>query len=232
MKRILITGANRGIGLEFTRQLLQRGDRVFAARRNPIDNPDLEQLKTEFPEQLSVHDLDVRDEQQINTLATTLSEQTDALDWLINDAAIYPKGERLGRLDGTAMLDTLHTNTIAPMLVSQAFVDLLSQAKDSKIVNISSGMGSIARAGGAGSYSYRASKAGLNMYSKVLSNDLRAQGISVLIIHPGWVKTDMGGSSASLTPEHSVASMLKVIDGFTLEDTGRFLQWDGTELPW
>jgi NAD(P)-dependent dehydrogenase (short-subunit alcohol dehydrogenase family) len=232
MRRILITGANRGIGLEFTRQLLQRGERVFAARRNPVDNPDLDKLQAEFPDQLSVHDLDVRNEEQIKSLAASLSNQTDALDWLINGAAIYPKRERIGSLDGASMLDTLHTNTIAPMLVSQAFVKLLSNGDESKIINVSSRMGSIAQVSGAGSYSYRASKSGLNMYSKVLANELQAQGISVLIIHPGWVKTDMGGSSASLTPEHSVASMLKVIDGFTLADTGRFLQWDGEELPW
>ena len=232
MKRILITGANRGIGLEFTRQLLQRGERVFAARRNPIDNPALDKLQAEFPEQLSVHDLDVRNEEQINALASSLAEQTETLDWLINGAAIYPKGEGLGHLESASMLDTLHTNTIAPMLVSQAFVKLLSNGDESKIINISSRMGSIAQVSGAGSYSYRASKSGLNMYSKVLANDLHSQGISVLIIHPGWVKTDMGGTGASLSPEHSVESMLKVIEDFTLADTGRILQWDGEELPW
>ncbi len=110
-------------------------------------------------------------------------------------------------------------------------MDLLAAAKDAKVVNISSGMGSIAQSSG-GSYSYRTSKAALNMLSKVLSADLRPKGIACIAMHPGWVKTDMGGSHASLSPEESVSSMISVIEGLELSDSGRFLQWDGAELPW
>ena len=232
MKRILITGANRGLGLEFTRQLLERGDRVFAARRNALETHDLEKLQAEYAEQLSVLELDVRDEDQINEIVATVSEHSDRLDLLINNAGVYPRGERFGNLNGATMLDTLHTNSVAPMLVAQAFADLLSKGDEPKVVNISSGMGSIARTGGGGNYSYRASKAGLNMFSKVLAGDMRSKGITVIVIHPGWVQTDMGGSGASLSPEKSISSMLKVINEIGLADSGRYLQWDGAELPW
>jgi NAD(P)-dependent dehydrogenase (short-subunit alcohol dehydrogenase family) len=231
MKRILITGANRGLGLEFTRQLLERGDRVFAARRDPLKSHDLEKLQKKHGEQLSILQLDVRDEDRIVEVVAEVNEQVEGLDLLINNAGMYPRGESFGNLNEATMLDTLHTNTVAPILVTQALTDLLSKGNEPKVVNISSGMGSIARTVG-GSYSYRASKAGLNMYSKVLSSDLRSMGITVVVVHPGWVQTDMGGSGGSLSPEQSISEMLKVIDKIGLKDTGRYLQWDGSELPW
>lgn len=232
MKRILITGANRGLGLEFTRQLLERGDRVFAARRNSLRTNDLQKLQTDYPEQLSILELDVRDEEQIESVAAAVAEKSEALDLLINNAGVYPRGERFGNLEPSTMMETLHTNSIAPILVVQAFADLLGKGDEPKVVNISSGMGSISSTGGGGNYSYRASKASLNMFSKVLSGDLRSRGIVVIVIHPGWVQTDMGGSGASLSAEHSISSMLKVIDEIGMADSGRYLQWDGAELPW
>lgn len=232
MKRSLITGANRGLGLEFTRQLLERGDKVFAASRNPPESQALQKLQTEYTGRLSILELDVRDEEQIKAIVAMVAEQSEALDLLINNAGIYPRGERFGNLNATTMLDTLHTNSIAPILVVQAFADLLSKGENPKIINISSGLGSIASTGGGGNYSYRASKAGLNMFSKVLAGDMRSKGITVIAMHPGWVQTDMGGSSASLSPQHSISSMLKVIDEIGSADSGRYLQWDGAELPW
>jgi len=231
MKRILVTGANRGLGLEFSRQALARGDRVFAAARKPSKGHDLESLQNEHAEQLSILPLDVRDEEQIGAAVSEVGKQVEGLDLLINNAGVYPRGESFGNLNEATMLDTLHTNTVAPILMAQAFADLLSKGDEPKLVNISSLMGSIARTMG-GSYSYRASKAGLNMYSKVLSSDLRPMGITVVVIHPGWVKTDMGGRGASLSLEQSISEMFKVIDEIGMADTGRYLQWDGAELPW
>ncbi len=138
---ILITGANRGLGLEFTSQLLARGERVFAARRNPLKTEELEKRLADYPEQLSIHELDVRDEEQIAGIARSVAEQSNSLDMLINNAGVYPEGERFGNLRAESMLDTFQTNSIAPVLITQAFMELLSRGDQPRVINITSGMG-------------------------------------------------------------------------------------------
>lgn len=232
MKSVLLTGANRGIGLEFSRQFLQRGWRVLASCRHPENAAELQSLENTFPERLTIYPLDVCNETQIHTAVKQVHAQVGKLDLLVNNAGIYPGAERLGTLDAATMLDTLHTNAVGPAMLAQAFAGLLKKGSESKIINITSGMGSISRAGRGGHYSYRASKAALNMLTRLLAAQLLASGITAVALHPGWVRTDMGGRGASLSKEQSVRSMIEVIEGLSLADSGRFLQWDGVELPW
>ncbi len=226
----LITGANRGIGLEFVRQLLKREGRVFAACRNPSEAEALHKLQDDYSDQLNIVKLDVLSEDDLSAAVTSISLEVDALDLLVNNAGIYPRGEKMGQLKAEQMLGGLHNNSVAPILVVQAFYDLLSKAKG-KVVNISSGMGSLSGAGNS-AHSYRASKAALNMYSRVLANEIRSSGVTVIMIHPGWVKTDMGGQGAHLEVEESVSGQLKVIEELSLQDSGEFFSWDGSKVEW
>jgi NAD(P)-dependent dehydrogenase (short-subunit alcohol dehydrogenase family) len=231
MSNIFVTGANRGIGLEYVRQYLERGERVFAGCREPAEAKDLMALKSAYPEKLSILKLDIRNDEERKEAFAKVGEEIDSLNLLINNAGYYPRNEAMGHLDSKTMLDGLHTNSVAPILVAQDLIGYLKKAELAKIVNISSGMGSISNAGGS-SHTYRASKAALNMYSKVLAKELRATGIIVIVLHPGWVKTDMGGRGARLRVEESVKAQIKVIDQLKESDSGRFLQWDGAEIEW
>jgi NAD(P)-dependent dehydrogenase (short-subunit alcohol dehydrogenase family) len=232
MRRVLITGANRGIGLELVRQCLGRGDRVFAACRAPQQAAQLKALGG--AERLTVVAMEVADEQSIRAACEAVRSQTDGLDVLINNAGIYKKGrDGLSTFEVVEMLEVFRVNSIGPLVVVREFLDLLRKGNAPKVANVSSEMGSIGRKHNGSEYGYSASKAALNMISRLLSFDLRRDGIAVVtFLHPGWVKTDMGGRGAPLEPEVSVRGMLAVIDSLTLADSGRFLQWDGQELPW
>lgn len=241
MKRVLITGANRGIGLEFVRQCIQRGDHVFAGARNPDQAVDLDRLAREVHPRLTIVPLDVADEESIRAAHSLVMDHVDGLDLLINNAGINAgsrdagdrsRHTRVGSLSMEAMLKVLRVNAVAPVIVAQTFLPLLKSGNAPKIASISSGLGSIARAGG-GYYSYGASKAALNMLMKSLAVDLSNDGIISVLFNPGWVKTDMGGASAPVAPEESVSGMLAVIDRLTMDETGHFLNWkDGSEIPW
>lgn len=232
MQRILITGANRGIGFEFVRQLAERGDRVFATCRCPDQADDLQMLANHNPEQISIAALDVTDQASIYASYRLIVKQTDSLDLLINNAGIFPRAERLGNLDADDILEAFRVNSVAPLMVAQRYINLLKVGTNPRIVSISSQLGSLARKRDGRDYSYCASKAALNMLTRTLAFGLREEGIIAVVMHPGWVQTDMGGANASLPPERSVAGLLKVIDQLTMKDTGCFLQWDGGELPW
>lgn len=232
MRHILITGANRGLGLELTRQTLDRGDHVFATCRHPEEAHALRALNDVHAAQLSILSLDVTDEASIIAAEEMVRTQTDHLDILINNAGVNPRGERLGDLDAETLLHTFHVNSVGPMMVAQRFLDLLRAGERSKIVNISSQMGSLIQKKSGGSYSYCTSKAALNMLTRALAFDLRSEGIIVVAMHPGWVRTDMGGSHAPLSPAESVSGMLRVIDKLKPTDTGRFLTWRGRKHPW
>jgi NAD(P)-dependent dehydrogenase (short-subunit alcohol dehydrogenase family) len=231
MQNILVTGANRGIGLEFARQYLARGERVFAAARQPQQADDLRALEPQYPEQLAVIALDVADQASVDAARREVARRTDRLDVLINNAGIYLRGDRPGSLSREGFRETFEVNTIGPAMVVQAFLDLLRKAGQARVLNMSSRMGSIASAGG-GAYSYRASKAALNMLTRVLANDLRAMGIIVIAMNPGWVQTDMGGPGAPERVGESVAGMVSVLDRLSLSDSGRFLAWDGSAMAW
>ena len=226
----LITGANRGIGLEYVRQLLEQGDQVFAASRKPSKANELLALQKKYPNHLHMIKLDVRKEDELAVAVDLVGREIDSLDMLINNAGIYPRGEQLGTLNSGQMIEAFQTNTVAPILVVQAFQDMLSKA-EGKVINISSGLGSLALSTNWG-HSYRASKAGLNMYSRILADELRSSGVIVIVMHPGWVKTDMGGQGAHLTVKASVEGQLKVIKGLKLQDSGLFFREDGEHVAW
>jgi len=231
MPSILITGANRGLGLEFCRQYSEQGWRVFACCRQPETATELQALAAQWSH-LTVHPLDVADFQQINQLAEQL--KSESVDILLSNAGVYgDKNEHdFGALDYEAWLETLRINTLAPVKLAEAFWPHLLKSKRRLIVAITSLMGSMADNGSGGSILYRSSKAALNAAMKSLAIDLQHQKIAVLILHPGWVKTDMGGSHAPISSQESITGMRQVIDDFTLEKSGTFLNYKGEELPW
>ena len=234
MRRVMVTGGNRGLGLEFVRQCLARGDLVFAGCRDPQNALALQELSAAKHEQLSVLALDVTDVASIDACVKVMRSQVDGLDLLINNAGAYPRGETPATLKATTMLQAFHLNAVAPMIVAQRCLDLLRSGDQPKIANISSKMGSLwwkEREGG-GDYSYCSSKAALNMLTRTLAFDLRSETIIVVALNPGWVQTDMGGSSADLTPAESVRGMLRVVERLTEADTSKFFTWEGQEHPW
>lgn len=234
MRRVMVTGGNRGLGLEFVRQCLARGDLVFAGCRRPENAVDLQALSSTHPGQLTVLKLDVTNDAAIDASVEVVRSHVDGLDLLINNAGAYPRGETPTTINVTTMLQTFHLNSVAPMIVAQHCLDLLRAGNHPKIASVSSKMGSLwwkEREGG-GDYSYCSSKAALNMLTRTLAFDLRSEGIIVVVMNPGWVQTDMGGSAADLTPVESVHGMLNVIERLTEADTSKFFTWEGWEHPW
>ncbi|SDW83130.1 SDR family oxidoreductase [Nitrosomonas oligotropha] len=232
MRTMLITGANRGIGLEFVRQYAADGWRVVACCRKPAAAEALNRLAAQYPDQITVHALDVIDHAQIDQLAQTLSEQP--IDLLINNAGVYPpaRGDALGETDYAAWQQAFAVNTMAPLKITEAFIQRIARSELKTIATITSKMGSIADNRGGGSYIYRSSKAGVNIVMKSLSIDLNPKKIIAVVLHPGWVKTDMGGPGALITAEQSVTGMRRVIGNLTLQDSGKFYAFDGQVVPW
>lgn len=230
MPSIIITGANRGLGLEFARQYAEAGWRVYAGCREPHCAGNLHDLARAHPK-VSYHGVDVRDHKQIDALAGDLAHEK--IDVLLNNAGIYhDHGENFGHLDYDAWTESFRVNTLAAAKMAEAFFLHIARSEKRLIVAITSLMGSIADNGSGGYYPYRSSKAALNAVMKSLSIDLKPKKIGALILHPGWVKTDMGGPNAEITPAVSVRGMRNVIERFTLKDSGKFFNYDGKELPW
>lgn len=231
-KTLLITGANRGIGLEFCRQYAADGWRVLACCREPGKADALDRLAARYPDLVQLHALDVTDHAQIGQLARTLADE--AIDLLINNAGVYPASDKrgFGHTDYAEWMAAFTINTMAPLKMAEAFVGQVARSRLSLIVTLTSQMGSIDDNGSGGSYLYRSSKAAANMVVKSLSVDLLEKGITAVAFHPGWVKTDMGGPDAMIPVEQSVADMRKVIAGLTPADTGRFIGYDGRVIPW
>lgn len=227
--RIFITGANRGLGLEFVRQYLAEGARVFAAARNPAAS-ELAQLKIQHGQTLTLVPLDVTQETDLRAAVATVQQETPALDLLINNAAVNRRGFELGNYERGAMLEAMHVNAVAPVLIGQAFHDLLRKGMTPKIVNISTQIGSFASNQDGYTPLYAASKAALNMYTRSFAHE--AQGIIAIAVHPGWVRTDMGGQEAPLSPEDSIRMLRKLIAHLTLADSGRFFNYDGQPHPY
>jgi NAD(P)-dependent dehydrogenase (short-subunit alcohol dehydrogenase family) len=228
---VLITGANRGLGLEFTRQYLAAGWYVIASCRRPHGAPELRDLARRF-DNLSIHALDLCSFPEIDHLAKALTDTK--LDLLINNAELYgdERANRFGSLDYELWQNVLRVNTLAPVKMAEAFLPHLAHSRKRLIVGITSLMGSIADNSSGGAIAYRSSKAALNAALKSLAVDLKPRGIGVLILHPGWVRTDIGGPRAPTLPEESVRGMRDLIDRFTPELSGRFLDFRGRELPW
>jgi NAD(P)-dependent dehydrogenase (short-subunit alcohol dehydrogenase family) len=231
MATVLITGANRGLGLEFCKQYAADGWRVLACCRAPQRASQLAELAGRHAD-VQVHELDVADFTQIEHLATQLADT--GIDVLLNNAGVYGDnpGRGFGRLDYAAWSKSLAINTQAPVKMAEAFLPHLKRGEQKLLVAITSLMGSIGDNSGGGSIIYRSSKAALNAAMKSLAIDLKEQAIGVLLLHPGWVKTGMGGPNAPLEAPQSVAAMRQTIAAFSLQQSGSFLKYDGTPLPW
>jgi NAD(P)-dependent dehydrogenase (short-subunit alcohol dehydrogenase family) len=228
----LVTGANRGLGLEFARQLLARGERVVATCRHPGKATALNALAGEHPGRLRVLPLDVAAPRAIAELANELPLLDEALSLrlLVNCAGVLHSGERFGAIDPAIVEDSFRTNAMGPLLVTQALAERL--ADGAKVANVSSVLGSIASLARFGSPSYDISKAAQNMATALLAKALAPRGIVVLALHPGWAQTDMGGDNATVPVGDAVAGLLRVIDGAGAADSGGFRDWRGATLPW
>lgn len=231
MPTVLITGANRGLGLEFCRQYSDEGWSVLACCRCPESATALAGLQKSAGD-LQLHRLDVGDFDAIDALARRL--EGHPIDILINNAGVYGDTPRtaFGRIDYQRWLEVLRINTLAPVRTIEAFVAHLQAGERRLTVAITSLMGSMGDNSSGGALLYRSSKAGLNAAMKSLSFDLRGFGIGVLILHPGWVRTDMGGTNAPLEPSESVAGLRQVIDHYQPALSGRFLDFRGESVPW
>ena len=226
---VVVTGANRGIGLDLVSQYLADDWQVYGCCRRPELATQLAGLASNSA--LSIHQLDVGNPGSVKKLAFALSEQS--IDLLINNAGIYG-GERqsFGDIDYAQWTRVLEVNTLGPYRVSTALANPVGNSEQRLIVNVSSAMGSIERYTTGGHYIYRSSKAALNMVTVNLAHDLRSRGITVLSVHPGWVRTDMGGSSADISPRTRAAGLRQLISNATIKDSGRCFSWDGSALPW
>jgi NAD(P)-dependent dehydrogenase (short-subunit alcohol dehydrogenase family) len=233
MPRVLITGANRGLGLEFARQYSSDGWDVSATARNPKQSRELERLAQS--KRVSTHALDVTSDDSVKHLAETLNGMP--VDLLILNSAIFTRdGNKFGELNFAVWRESFETNVLGAMRVAQALIQNVAASKQKQIVAISTGMASLetlaTTIGFGTAYHYRSSKAALNMAMSILAKEVEPQGISVLIFSPGWVQTDMGGPNAALTPEQSIAAMRKVLEGNPMELSGKFLSYDGSTWPW
>lgn len=230
MATVLITGANRGLGLDFCRQYAEDNWQVMACCRDPQRARALNQL-AERCSNVSVFALDVADFAQIEQLAAQLDGPIDVL---LNNAGVYgdEAAHRLGNLDYATWQRTMAINVFAPVKMTEAFLPHLLRGEQKKVVAMSSLMGSIADNTSGGSILYRSSKAALNAAMKSIAIELQSKQIAVLILHPGWVKTDMGGAQAPMEIPQSVSCMRETIAHFTLAQTGAFLRYDASVLPW
>lgn len=231
MKTVLVTGANRGLGLEFCRQYANDGWHVIASCRKPQQATALNRLAVSH-HNIQVEALDVADFAQIDVLAGKLNGR--AVDLLINNAGVYGDlvGHGFGNLDYAAWQTTMLVNSVAPVKVAEAFLPHLLQGSGKLIVTISSLMGSLADNSSGGSLLYRSSKAAVNAAMHSLAIDLQRHSLGVLILHPGWVRTDMGGPNALIDVATSVAGMRRRIADFTPQQTGSFIRYDGNIAPW
>lgn len=232
MQTALVTGANRGLGLEFTRQLLARGGHVVATAREPGRAGSLNALAGDYPGRLRVLPLDVSDRDAIRALAgeLPLAGGPASIGLLVNCAGVLHSGERFGKLDPAILEHSLRVNAIGPLLLTEALAPRL--AEGAKVANISSVLGSIASVGRFGTPSYAISKAAQNMATALLARALADRGIVVLALHPGWAQTEMGGDNATVPVADSVAGLLRVIDASGPGDSGSFRDWQGAALPW
>lgn len=224
MPTVLITGASRGIGLGLARTFAAKGSTVLACARDPGKVPAIAGT-------VERHPLDVTDPASIAALGRALAGRP--LDLLVNNAGIYgPRDAALGRIDQAAWLAVLLTNTVGPVRVVEALLPSLRAGRGRTIVTVSSVMGSLARTTAPGALPYRTSKAAVNMAMRSIAQELGPEGFTVVVVHPGWVRTDMGGPQAAIDVEASVRGLEAVIGGLRPADNGRFLAYDGSEIPW
>jgi NAD(P)-dependent dehydrogenase (short-subunit alcohol dehydrogenase family) len=229
--RILVTGSNRGLGLEWVRQCGAAGWRVYATCRRPAEADELRAIAA-GSSQVSIHRLDITDPEQVLALVQELAGE--AIDVLVNNAGIYLEKNSPGmetlRFDDWAR--TFSVNVLGTARVTESLLENVARSSRRLVVIISTHMGSIAEIDSADSFYYRSSKAALNSYSRGLATGVKERGVGVLLFHPGWAKTRMGGPGAKFSVEESVSGMRALVDAFTLEASGRFLRFSGEEIPW
>jgi len=230
MATILVTGANRGLGIEFVEQYLNEGNDVIATYRNENSSMDLIEMGNERSN-LKLLQLDVSSNKSLNSFAENLGDSP--IDIFINNAGVYgPRNSSFGNVDEENWIPAIKINAIAPILLTQLIIKNIRSGADKKLIYITSKMGSIDDNKGGGVYVYRSSKTALNAVVKSLSVDLENEGIVVALIHPGWVKTDMGGPNALIERDTSVRGMTEVISNLDITSTGNFYNYDGSIIPW
>lgn len=212
LKTILITGANRGLGLEFVNQLSSQGSQIIASCRDP-EHADVLQQWAKSRKNLSIHKLDVSDDRNIIALANELRDTP--LDWIINNAGISGEaGVTVGNIKRDNFLNVFNVNCLSALKVSEAFLPHLYKGQDKLVVNISSQLSSISENQRGRSYAYRSSKAALNCVMRAFALDVEQDGIKVMLLHPGWVRTQLGGPDASIDVQTSVSGMLNIIEKY------------------
>jgi len=229
---ILITGSNRGLGLEMVRQYYQDGWNVIACSRDPVHSEELNDLVSQAQsDRLMLLPLNVKNPEDIKNFEKKF--KIPPIDILMNNAGVWgPVGTEFGTVEQDPWLDVFKVNTIAPLLLAQVLIEQIANSKLKIIANISSQMGSIADNTGGREYIYRSSKAALNAVTKTMAVDLKNKGITVISLHPGWVKTDMGGQNAAITPTESVNGIKHVLNTISLKDSGSFIKYNGERLSW
>lgn len=220
---VLITGASRGIGLQLTHQALERGALVYAVARAPLESLPLQRLKKQYEAKLVCITADLFSTSAVEKISQSLGDSP--LDILINNAGIFREDDTF-----QDFMDTFHINSVIPFFLAKSLLPKLKQSKDPKVVQITSRMGSIEDNSSGGHYSYRASKAALNMINKSFSLD--HLWLTTLVIHPGWVQTDMGGSNAPVSPQDSATGIWKMILQAHKGQSGSFLDYQGHRIPW
>ena len=230
MPTTLITGANRGLGLEFVRQYDGDGWRVYACCRRPSEADALRGIAAASDGRVTVHALDVADHGSVDALAAELKDA--AIDLLLNNAGVMGARNGFGEIDYDLWGHVLRVNTMGPMKVTEAFVEQVARSERKVVAHVTSKMGSIADNTSGHAYVYRSSKAALNAVNMSLSHDLRRRGIVAVVVHPGWVKTDMGGQGAPTEIPESISGMREVLGKLTERDSGRFFDFTGAEIPW
>jgi NAD(P)-dependent dehydrogenase (short-subunit alcohol dehydrogenase family) len=224
---VLITGANRGLGLEFVKQYAIDNYEVIACARKLNKKDSLHKLQESY-KNISIFPLDIQNFTSIDQLAKTLKKPIDIL---INNAGVYPDSS-IDHIDYDAWLDAFKINTLAAFKMTKAFLPHLKKGDLKKVASLTSKMGSIDDNSGGGEYLYRSSKTALNMVMKSLSIDLKPYDLSLITLHPGWVRTDMGGPNGLIDADESVAGMKRQIDKLSVKTTGQFIAYDGKKIPW
>ena len=231
--RVLVTGASRGIGLEYARQWLAAGARVFALARDPAGSEGLIALASRNPDAVVPVRCDVAEDASVAEARRRVGEQTDGLEILINNAGVMGSHEDLATLDLGLVRRTFEVNAVGPTRVTRAFLDLLRAGdRPRRIVNMTSLMGSIDDNRSGDAYAYRMSKAALNMATRSMAVDLKGDGIVAVVLHPGWVQTDMGGRSARTPVDEAVEALVRTIQSLDADRSGGFYDRDGQPLPW
>ena len=224
---VLITGANRGLGLEFVKQYAMDDYQVIACTRKIIKKDALHRLQASF-ENISIFTLDVADFSSIDQLSKIYKQPIDIL---INNAGVYPNSS-MEHINYEAWLDDFKINTLAAFKMTTSFLPHLKKGTLKKVASLTSKMGSIDDNSGGSEYLYRSSKTALNMVMKSLSIDLKPYNLAMITLHPGWVRTDMGGPNGLIDVDESVAGMKRQIDKLSMKNTGQFIAYDGKKIPW